>query len=94
VAEARAAQAEGADYLLVGPVFATPTHPDRAAIGLETFRAVARLGLPAVAIGGVTPVRVLEVRRAGAWGVAAIRALWEAGDPAETARRMVEELTQ
>ena len=94
LAEARAAQAEGADYLLVGPVFATPTHLGRAAIGLETLRAVVQLGLPAVAIGGVTPDRVLEVRRAGAWGVAAIRALWEAGDPAETARRMVEELTQ
>lgn len=92
--EARAAQAEGADYLLVGPLFATPTHPDRAAIGLDTLHAVARLGLPAVAIGGVTLDRVHEVRRSGAWGVAAIRALWEAGDPAETARRMVEELTQ
>jgi len=94
LAEARAAQAEGADYLLVGPVFATPTHQGRAAIGLDTLRAVARLGLPAVAIGGVTLDRVQEVRRSGAWGVAAIRALWEAGDAAETARRMVEELTQ
>jgi thiamine-phosphate pyrophosphorylase len=92
--EARAAQAEGADYLLVGPVFATPTHPDRAAIGLDTLRAVARLGLPVVAIGGVTLDRVHEVRRSGAWGVAAIRALWEAGDAAETARRMVKELMQ
>ncbi len=94
LAEAKAAQAQGADYLLVGPVFATPTHPDRAAIGLETLRAVVELGLPTVAIGGVTPDRVHEVRRSGAWGVAAIRALWEAGDPAETVRRMVEELTR
>ena len=94
LAEAAAAQAEGADYLLVGPVFATATHPDRPPIGLDALRAVARLGLPTVAIGGVTPERVREVRHSGAWGVAAIRALWEATEPEEAARRMMTELTQ
>jgi len=94
LAEASAAQAEGADYLLVGPVFATATHPERSPIGVDTLRAIAGLDLPVVAIGGVTPDRIPEVRRSGAWGVAAIRALWEAADPEEAARRMVEELTQ
>jgi len=94
LAEAVAAQAEGADYLLVGPVFATATHPERAPLGLDALRVVVRLGLPVVAIGGVTADRVREVRHAGAWGVAAIRALWEAAEPEAAAQRMVTELTQ
>ena len=92
LAEADTAKAEGADYLLVGPVYATPTHPDRAPLGLEPLRAIARLGLPMIAIGGVTAARAHEVKAAGAHGVAAIRALWDAEDPAATARQMLEEL--
>ena len=92
LAEADTAKAEGADYLLVGPVYATPTHPDRAPLGLEPLRAIARLGLPMIAIGGVTAARAHEVKAAGAHGVAAIRALWDAEDPAAAARQMLEEL--
>jgi thiamine-phosphate diphosphorylase len=91
-AEAEAAQAEGADYLVVGPVFPTATHPGRRPLGLAVLRDIVRLGLPVVAIGGVTRERVREIRDTAAWGVAAIRALWEAADPAETARRMAMEL--
>lgn len=89
--EAESARAAGADYLLVGPVFATATHPDREPMGLDRFRAIARLGLPVVAIGGVTPERLPELKAAGAYGIAAIRALWEVADPAGTARRMIRE---
>ncbi len=91
-AEADAAKAEGADYLLVGPVYATATHPDRPPLGLETLGRIARLGLPVIAIGGIGPGRVREVKTAGACGAAAIRALWDAADPADAARRMLEEL--
>jgi len=55
---------------------------------------VVGLGLPVIAIGGVTPERLPELRTAGVYGVAAIRALWEAADPAATARKMAQELTQ
>ena len=89
---AEAARAEGADYLVVGPVYATATHPDRAPLGLERLREIARLGLPVIAIGGVTPARAGEVKAAGAYGVAAIRALWDAAEPGTAARRMLEEL--
>lgn len=89
---AEAARAEGADYLVVGPVYATATHPDRAPLGLERLREIARLGLPMIAIGGVTPARAGEVKAAGAYGVAAIRALWDAAEPGAAARRMLEEL--
>jgi thiamine-phosphate pyrophosphorylase len=90
--EAEAACAAGADYLLLGPVFPTATHPTRLPLGCQTVAAAVRLGRPVVAIGGVTPQRVREVRDAGAWGVAAIRALWDADQPANAARLIVKEL--
>lgn len=90
LAEAEAALAEGADYLVVGPVFATPSHPEGAPLGVVTFSRIARLGPPAVAIGGVTPDRAAELRAAGAYGVAAIRALWDAGDPRRAVRELLE----
>ncbi len=92
LAGAEAAKAEGADYLVVGPVYATATHPDRRPLGLGALRAIARLGLPVIAIGGLTVERVPEVKGAGAHGVAAIRALWDAAEPGAAARRMLEEL--
>jgi thiamine-phosphate pyrophosphorylase len=92
LAEAQAAQAEGADYLLVGPVYATGTHPGRAPIGLDTLGRIARLDLPVIAIGGIDTERAREVRAAGAYGVAAIRALWESADPEGSARWMLEDL--
>jgi thiamine-phosphate pyrophosphorylase len=92
LAEAEAARTEGADYLVVGPVFATASHPGRAPLGLERLRAIASAvdGLPVLAIGGITADRVREVRASGAYGVAAIRALWDDVEPAEAARRMRE----
>lgn len=90
LAEARAALAEGADYLVVGPVFATPSHPGRAPLGVAGFADIARLRAPALAIGGVTPARAPELRAAGAYGVAAIRALWDADDPGRAARELLE----
>jgi thiamine monophosphate synthase len=44
-----------------------------------------------IAIGGVTPERVPELRRAGAYGVAAIRALWDAPAARSAARRVLED---
>lgn len=91
--EAEAAHAGGADYLLVGPVFPTATHPDRAPLSAATLKQIAGLGLPVVAIGGVTPERIPELLAVAAvHGVAAIRALWHAADPTDAARRMLEEL--
>jgi len=44
---------------------------------------------PVIAIGGVTPERTRDVRTAGAWGVAAIRSIWGASDPAQAVRLML-----
>lgn len=92
LAEAEAARTEGADYLVIGPVFATASHPGRAPLGLQQLQAIAAAvdGLPVIAIGGITADRVREVRDSGAHGVAAIRALWDDVEPAEAARRMRE----
>ncbi len=86
-----AARAAGADYLLVGPLYRTATHPEREPLGPAQLGPIVSLGLPVIAIGGVTPPRVGELRRAGAYGVAAIRGLWDAPDPSAAARQMLEE---
>ncbi len=87
---AAAARAAGADYLLVGAVYRTASHPDRMPLGVAAFAEIAALGLPVIAIGGVTAQRVGELKAAGAHGVAALGALWDAPDPAAAARDMVQ----
>jgi len=82
VEEASVAVDEGADFLVVGIIYPTPSHPERLPAGPGLVSAAARLGRPVIAIGGVTPERVPELKAAGAYGVAAIRALWQAPDPA------------
>lgn len=83
--EADAAIAEGADYLVAGNVFETTSHPGRPARGLDWLAGLCGLGAPVVAIGGITAERAAGVRQAGAWGAAAITALWNAPDPAAAA---------
>jgi len=93
-AEARMARHEGADFLLAGPVYQTESHPDRPALGLAFLREVAEEGLPVVAIGGITPERCPEIREAGAWGAAAISALWRAPDAAAAAMAFLSAWTE
>jgi thiamine-phosphate diphosphorylase len=88
--EARTARDWGADYLLVGPVYHTTTHPTASPLGLDALGAIVQLGLPVIAIGGVTPERARELAGAGAYGVAAIRAIWDAADPRGAARSLLE----
>jgi thiamine-phosphate diphosphorylase len=88
-AEAETAIAHGADYLMAGNVFETSSHPGRAARGLPWLAELCALGAPVVAIGGITPQRVREVKQTGAWGAAAITALWEAPDAAAAALALV-----
>jgi thiamine-phosphate diphosphorylase len=87
--EARAAVEEGADFLVVGSIYETPSHPGHAAVGTGLLCEAARLGRPVIAIGGITPERVPELKAAGAYGVAAIRALWQADDPAAATLSML-----
>ena len=88
-AEAARARDEGSDYVVLGNIFETATHPGRPGLGLHALRAAVATGIPVIAIGGMTPARAHETREAGAWGVAAISALWTAPDPYATARAML-----
>jgi thiamine-phosphate pyrophosphorylase len=79
VEEARAAEAAGASYVGAGPVWATPSKPDAGEpLGLEGLAAVcAAVAAPVVAIGGVDASNAADCIRAGAAGVAVIRAVAE-----------------
>ena len=72
---------EGADYLLAGAVYETPSHPGVTPAGLTLIERLSPMDVPVIAIGGVTTERVPEVCGAGAVGVAVIRAAWSAPDP-------------
>jgi thiamine-phosphate pyrophosphorylase len=56
---------------------------------MAALREAARLGLPLVALGGVTAARAPEVRAAGAAGVAVIRAWLEGDDPTAAVRALL-----
>ncbi|HLI57916.1 MAG TPA: thiamine phosphate synthase [Actinomycetota bacterium] len=88
-AEVRAAGGSGADYIGVGPVYATPTKPGRPAVGLDLVRfAAAHAALPFFAVGGIDLTTLPRVIEAGARRVAVVRALTEADDPGRVARAM------
>lgn len=86
--QARAAAALGADYVVCGPVFETPSkRAFGAPLGLDVLRlAVDACGAPLVAVGGITPENAARVRATGAAGIAVIRALVAAPDPERAAR--------
>lgn len=90
------AELKGADWVTYGPVYDTPSkRPYGAPQGPERLATVARgLRIPVVAIGGITPERVKEVRQAGARGVAVISAILAAGSPADATRRFREALAR
>lgn len=78
--QARVAESLGAGYVGAGPVWATPSKADAdAPIGLEGLAAIARaVSVPVVAIGGVDAANAADCVRAGAAGVAVIRAARDA----------------
>jgi thiamine-phosphate pyrophosphorylase len=94
LAEARAAAQEGADFLVFGPVYDTPSKraygPPQ---GLDALRRVTgEVPSPVLAIGGVTAGRVGEVLAAGASGVGVISAILAAERPADATRAFLDAL--
>lgn len=79
-AEAREGEARGAAYVGAGPVWATPTKPDAdPPIGLEGLAEICRaVSVPVIAIGGVDASNAAACIRAGAAGVAVVRAASDA----------------
>lgn len=85
---AQQAKANGADYIAFGACFVSGTKPDAPRADLHLFtRAKAELGLPVVAIGGITLDNAQQVIDAGADAVAVIGALWNSADIKQTVIR-------
>ena len=86
-ADAIRAEQEGADYVGVSPVFATPTKADAAPpLGLEGLRNIrAAVRIPLVAIGGIHAGNARAAIRAGADGLAVVSAIVSADSPREAA---------
>lgn len=101
---ASAASNDDVGYFCTGPVWATPTKPGRAAVGLELVREAARLEAahlekgqalkPWFAIGGIDLQNVDEVVEAGAARVVVVRAITEAEDPQEAAAKIRAQLPE
>ena len=94
VEDAVRAEREGADYIGVSPVFATPTKTDTARpLGLEGLREMrAAVRIPLVAIGGIHLGNAREVVRAGADGLAVVSAIVSADSPREAAAALRREI--
>jgi thiamine-phosphate pyrophosphorylase len=88
------AEMRGADWIVFGPVYDTPSKRRWGAPqGLGRLSKVAAtVRVPVVAIGGVTPDRVAAVRAAGAAGVAAIAAILDTESPADATKRFLDAL--
>lgn len=90
-----AANATPADYIGVGPIYATPTKPGRAAVGLELVRYAARAArTPFFAIGGIDATNAASVVDAGARRLSVLRAISRAADPAAATRELVDAMTR
>lgn len=91
LAQAQVAIHQGADYIAVGPVYPTPTKAGRPAVGTGLVSRVAGLSdRPFVAVGGIDLENAPAVIGAGARAIAVVRAVYDASDPAEAARRLLE----
>ncbi len=92
IAEATAAVAAGADYLGVGPIYATSSKADAGQpVGPHLLAAIAsRFSIPQVAIGGITIHNAREVIHAGATGIAVITAVVHAEDITDAAHQLIE----
>ncbi len=90
VAQARAAVADGADYVAVGAMFPTATKPDFELVGPALLRRLRpEVPVPLIGIGGITHETVGEVIAAGADGVAVISAVCGAADPRAAVERFL-----
>jgi thiamine-phosphate pyrophosphorylase len=92
--EALEAQRAGADYVILGPIYDTPSKRAMGKpLGLSELRSAAvQVVIPIFAIGGIRFDRIPELIRSGARGVAAISALLQTPDPQESAEHLLREL--
>ena len=96
IEEVLSAQSQGADYIVLGPIYETPTKQMFGPpLGIHTLEKACRLvRIPIIGIGGVTAARVREMRRAGAFGVAVITAILGAADVESATRELLDAVTR
>jgi thiamine-phosphate pyrophosphorylase len=92
--EAVQAEAGGADYLGISPIYPTPTKTDTAPpLGLQGLRAIRHaVSLPLVGIGGLNLQNAAPVIQHGADGIAVVSAIVAAADPQQAARQLRQEI--
>jgi len=92
VEEAVSAQSQGADYIVLGPIYETPSKQMFGPpLGIHTLEKACRLvRIPIIGIGGVTAARAREMRRAGAFGVAVITAVLGTADVESATRELLD----
>lgn len=91
--QAKEAQKNGADYIGVGPIYATPTKPEYNAVGTDLIKKVKdAIKIPFVAIGGIDSSNIDEVLAAGATRIAVVRAVCGAENIRSAARYLKERL--
>lgn len=89
VEEAKKAEADGADYLGVGACFTTSTKKDAHSVSYDTLKEIcAAVSIPVVAIGGIKESNILQLKGAGADGVAVVSAIFAAEDIQKAARNL------
>jgi len=95
VEEVLSAQLQGADYVILGPIYETPSKQMFGPpLGIHTLEKACRLvHIPIIGIGGVTAARAREMRRAGAFGVAVITAILGAADVESATRELFDAVT-
>jgi thiamine-phosphate pyrophosphorylase len=95
VEEAIQAESQGADYIVLGPIYATPSKQMFGPpLGIHTLEKACRLvRIPIIGIGGVTAARAQQMLCAGAFGVAVITAILGAADVESATRELLEAVT-
>ncbi len=95
VEEAVQVESQGADYIVLGPIYETPSkHMFGPPLGIHTLEKACRLvRIPIIGIGGVTAARAREMRRAGAFGVAVITSVLGAADVEPAVRELLDAVT-
>ncbi|HSL02237.1 MAG TPA: thiamine phosphate synthase [Nitrospiraceae bacterium] len=95
VEEGLSAQSQGADYIVLGPIYETPSKQMFGPpLGIHTLeKACKLLRIPIIGIGGVTAARAREMRCAGAFGAAVITAILGAADVESATREVLDAVT-
>ncbi|WIG48135.1 thiazole tautomerase TenI [Bacillus halotolerans] len=93
--EALQAEKEDADYVLFGHVFETDCKQGLEGRGVSLLSEIKqRISIPVIAIGGMTPARLREVKQAGSGGIAVMSGIFSSDDPLEAARRYSRKLKE